>query len=194
MQVGDNEGALESALLGCAATSVKLYRKTFKRDNERFREFIKSNIDIITDHTFVLSIGTGATLRLEYEHSNLKPTSENLRTLEEILYHIRNQQIHESTFPDNIQLADDLSFGCGPPLVLPKTVISGLIAALLISPANSKEYLPHSYTASLNGSTIVLNDYWGKRQEYLAWFERARSKGGGCAIVASGGTITMKKA
>jgi hypothetical protein len=83
--------------------------------------------------------------------------------------------------------------GCGPPLLLPTAVIYGLLAAVLVSPANSSEYLPHSYTLTLNGSKIRLNDYWGKRAEYLQWFEQARSKGGGYAIKALGGSIVLRK-
>jgi hypothetical protein len=193
IKAGDKEGALESALLGCAATSVKLYRRTLKHDNKRFRAFIRSNIDIITDHTLVISLGTGASLKIEYDHPNLKPTQGDLRTLEEILYHIRNHQIHESSFPKNIQLIDATTMGAGPPLLLPTTVIYGLLAAILVSPANSAEYLPHSYTLTLNGNAIRLNDYWGKRKEYLEWFDRARAAGGGYAIKASSGTIVLKR-
>lgn len=193
MREGDKEGALECALLGCAATSATIYRRTLRHDNKRFREFIKSNIDIITDHTLVLSIETGANLRLEYDHTNLKATPEGVRSLEEILYHIRNHQVHQSSLPDNIQLTDDLSLSCGSPLLLPSTIIFGLIAAVLVSPVNSTEYLPPSYVLTLNGQTVRLNDYWGKRKEYLQWFELARSASGGYAIkVSSGGSVTMK--
>jgi hypothetical protein len=177
MSAGDKEGALECALLGCAATSTKIYRKILRHDNERFREFIKSNIDIITDHTLVLSVGTK--LRLEYDHPNLKPTPDGLRPLEEVLYHIRNHQVHESSLPDNIKFTDELLLSCGSPLVLPSTIIFGLAAAVLVAPINRNEYLPPSYTLTLNGRTVRLNDYWGKRKEYLDWFELAQSAGGG---------------
>jgi hypothetical protein len=174
----DYEGALESALLAAAAASTRTHRK-LKKDNERFKAFIRANQHIIYKHTFVIDIapGANATIRFGYTHPDLKPPGD-FHSLEEILYLIRNHKIHQSVLPCKIEVTPENRLG-GDPFAVPVSVIYGLLAAVIVQPENRLDYVPPSYMLILNGSTAVLNDYWGKEEKYLTWFEDAQMRGAG---------------
>jgi len=162
-EAGDQGQALIHNILAVAATSKRTHRKK-KEDKIAFLKFIKDNIGIIT--SFGLNVAQLGGLFFG--------GPDNKHSLEEILYDIRCHLIHELKLPEKVQFTENIIGGNGDPFLLPKNIILGLIAAVVVAPVNSLEYLPPQYIFTVNGKTIKINDYWGKKDEFLYWFESAR--------------------
>jgi hypothetical protein len=146
-----------------AATSKRIYRKK-KKDKEAFEAFVKDNIGVVT------SVG----LNVAQLGGLAIGSSGNSRSLEEILYDIRCHIVHELTLPDNLQFTENTIGGGDPYYLLPSHIIHGLLAAVVVAPVNRLEYTPPRYTFTVCGKTSRINDLWGKKVEFLDWFESAR--------------------
>jgi hypothetical protein len=160
---GDPGQALIHSILALAATSKRTHRKK-KEDKIAFLKFAKINIGIIT--SFGLNVAQLGGL--------IFGSPDNKLSLEDILYDIRCHLIHELTLPEKVQFTENLIGGNGDPFLLPKNIILGLIAAVVVAPVNSLEYLPPHYIFTVKGKTVKINDYWGKKDDFLCWFESAR--------------------
>jgi len=171
----DAESALEQALIAVDATANRSYKK-LKYNNERFRQFVHSNLDVVFR---VVSPGlrvNGGSLRFYYANPQMKDTPDGSRPIEEIIYQVRCQQIHESELPDNIQLTDGLTLGGKSPFLLPESLILGLVVAVVVAPVNRLIHIAPQYTLSRSGEIIRLNDYCGDKPKFLNWFDASSDK------------------
>jgi hypothetical protein len=73
-----------------------------------------------------------------------------------------------------IQFTDTLVIGSGGPVTSISSAFAvGLVFAVIVAQANRHGYLPPQYTITVNGKTAQMNDFWGKRNECMKWFEEA---------------------
>jgi hypothetical protein len=167
MAEGDSEQALIAVVIAAAATSKRIHQK--KKDKEAFQDFVKDNMGIITGFALPTSV---AGLLIPYDHPPLKPMTAS-RPLEEILYNIRCHLLHEAMLPENVQITDNV-IGGKDPILLPSSLITGLIAAVVVARVNRHEVLPPRYVFTAHGNIAVINDFWGKRQELQDWMDSVK--------------------
>ncbi len=112
MRRGDTRAALRSALIATAATSRKMFpnRKKIK-DGAAFTNFVRNNIDIIfcVATGGVLKFGCDATWSFLCDHPDLRnppQVPENAHTIEEILYKVRCDLLHNAEISPEIQFSD----------------------------------------------------------------------------------------
>ncbi len=172
---GDVEHAWQQAVIAVDATAKATLQHVYPRRNQnrkRFTEFIKQNIDVITRCSFGNVTVTGGILS-SCAHPELKPTP-GLHPIEDIIYQIRCDLLHEAAVSPTIQFTDELVIGSGGPVTKISSVfVLGLISAVIVAQANRLGHLPPQYMFNLNGKAAKINDFWGKRQECMKWFEEA---------------------
>jgi hypothetical protein len=119
---GDTRAALRSALIATAATSRKMFpnRKKLK-DGAAFQRFVHNNIDIIFHVASggAVRFGSDATWVFSCDHPELRnppETPENAHTVEEILYKVRCDLIHNAEISPEIQFSDKYLITTGNPL------------------------------------------------------------------------------
>ena len=131
-------------------------------DNRAFKDFVRDNIAVIT--AFGLNVGQVAGFRLESRQSPLKIFfttfaaiySTNLNCLQ--------------TF-DSPRTQSEVLIR----LLIPKPIVNGLIAAVVVAPVNSREYIPATYTFNWHDNSRVIMNSWGDKQGFLDWFEGGKA-------------------
>lgn len=172
MDADDPEGALYQISSAIDATAKKQFTKGGRAS---YKDFIHENFGLITDVAFagrrILN------LHLGYEHPEIKPDDKGLCSVEDVLYHaVRCGLFHEARLPTNLRFTTEGQIRVDEgSLVLPSALIYGLIAAIVVSPANSGERVSGTSVLNLGGSPLLLNCLWGKRHELL-WLLDVRQK------------------
>ncbi len=174
MAKGERATAIEQVMLAVAATSRKTYRKE-RSDRKRFVDFVNSNKDVVM-RTALPSL-ENCTIRLGCGHPELQrkvKSPDGCYAIEDILYQIRCDLIHEGEPPIDFQLVTELKIGGPDPFLVPESTIYGLLMAVVVAPVNSLEYLPPHYGLTVSNSTAKINDFWGQKQKFVDWFDAAR--------------------
>lgn len=170
---GDVEGAFVDACIALDATATKEYGEEGRGP---YKQFIRENLELITRATFGHTGITGA-LRIEFSHPRIKADADGLCGIEDILYHaVRCGLLHSTKLPDNIGFGPSgvLQVSRDGKLLLPQSIIDGLILAVVASPVNADERVPVGY--AMNGRD--LNELWGERDVVLAFLKKLQ--GGNC--------------
>ena len=161
---GDFEDAFIQASIAVASTSEKEYPKE-RFDNVKYKNFIRENIALITKVVGNVILRKG--ISLKYSHPKLKKSQDGTYTIEEILYHIvRCCLIHEGGLPPNLSITDENCFkaeGDKSPLVLPATLVFGMVVAVAVSPENAVETISPNYRIHIEGQDRSLSDLLGKK-------------------------------
>jgi hypothetical protein len=172
MVAGEAGQALLQSILAVAATSGRTY-PTIREDNRQFKAFIIDNMDVITLYTFGNVSLKGSNICLPFTHPSLSHKSNGLYPIQDIFYRIRNDLVHGLTPPINIRFTDKPELHGGNPAVLPLSLIDGLAAAVVVASANALERVPPEYTFKVRTRTAPVNDFWGRKPEFIHWFESA---------------------
>jgi len=167
MEASDSEGALFAICAPIEATAVKEFNK---KGRSSYKNFIHQNLGLITDIAFggrqILN------MNLAYNHPDLKKNSDGTYSFQDIIYHVvRCGHYHEAKIPDNLKFTQEglISVNDGN-LVLPSSLIYGLIIAVVVSPANSGENTNKNEILNLYNFPIPINKLWGKRKEFF-WLQ-----------------------
>ncbi len=142
---------------------------TDKENSLKYKSFLTNNIQII-----VYSM-TGTPLSgMAYSGAKFaeikKPKIADQISLEEIIYHlIRSNLAHDVTVSKKIEITENTFGNGGDRILIPKTIIEGLILAVILSPSNLKEttFMGFNIQYKIHKSKIYLNSLWGKRDEFL---------------------------
>jgi hypothetical protein len=167
-QAGDTEGALIPASIAVAATAAKEFPRKYDRDE--YKDFVSANLALITKVAF----GAGAitkSLRVKYDHPDLIPGDDGLCSIEQVLYHVvRCGLVHEATLPSTLRFKEGraITVEGGTVLVLPSTLVLGLVLAVVASPVNAGETLVSQFEVTLGDKTALINDLWGRREQLLS--------------------------
>lgn len=165
MEGGDPEGALFQI---CAAIDITAANEFGKPGRRSYKDLIHMNLALITDIAFggrrILNIG------LAYDHPKLKKGADGCVPIEDIFYHVvRCGLYHEAALPDDLRFTDEMQIRLEEQgvLVLPSTLIYGLITVVVVSPVNCDEVAPKEAMLNLGKFPIPINKLWGRREELL---------------------------
>ena len=159
MAQNDAEGALLPISSAVDATATKHFNC---RGRKSYKDFIYENLGLIT------KVGLGSSImniNLKYDHPNLKTGPNGLSTIQDILYHVvRCGLDHSAELPSTLKFVDENKLQVeNDLLVLPASLIYGLIVAVVVCPENTDQTIPDNYRLNLRGVQIKLNDLWGKK-------------------------------
>lgn len=161
MAQDDAEGALIPISIAIDATASKHFKC---QGRKCFKEFIHDNLGLITKVGFGPSI---LNINLKYDHPHLEPNPDGLCSIEDIFYHVvRCGLLHAGELPSTLKFVNEYKFQVEDGLlVLPSSLIYGLIAAVVVCPEKLDQTIPDNYALNIRGFEIKLNILWGKKQE-----------------------------
>lgn len=165
MQARDHHGALFAI---CAPIGATADKEGAAAGQHTYKSFVNSNLGLISCVAF------GGTkildLKLAYTHPQIRTKEPGICTIEDVLYHaIRCGLYHESKLPDNLDITDAQQLRVDDNrLVLPASLIYGLIIAVVVSPANASESSPEPAMLNLGRFSIPLSKLWDRRN-VLCW-------------------------
>ena len=165
MEARDAEGALFQICAPIESTAVREYGMS---GGKTYREFLHDNLGLIT------RVGLGVPI-LNYNigkftHPDIKPDAQGFCSVQQILYHaVRCGLYHEAKLPANLRFEfGGRQFNDNGTLIVPAELIYGLIAVVILSPANVGEQIEDRYGFLIGESTpLRANKMWGKRTEFL---------------------------
>jgi hypothetical protein len=163
----DTEQALHDI---CSAIDTTATKEAGKGGRRSYEEFIRDNFVLISRTAFGVE-GTIGKLRIAYNHPDITPDADGLCGIEEVVYHVvRCGLYHEASLPATLTFVQTNFIKCdrGSTLVLPANLVKGLIAAVVVSPANSGETIDPKYELTFDFVKISVNKLWGKRAEVNA--------------------------
>ena len=172
MDKNDPEGALFAI---CAAIESAAVKQFNKRGKESYKTFIHQNLDIITDIAFggkkILNIN------LKYDHPEVKKNEDGLCSIQDIFYHVvRCGLYHEAGIPTNLIFAQEIVIKVEDnKLILPSSLIYGLLVAVIISPVNKNEKTSRDEILNLHNFPIPINHLWGRYDEFF-WLKDLTSE------------------
>lgn len=163
MVASDSEGALFQI---CAAIEETAKREGRKRGRGGYKEFLSDNIPIIA------KIGIGpalAGIEIRCNHPELPKSSDGTYKIEDIVYHlVRCGLYHSASLPDGLHITDNrIGSDKEGNILIPKTIITGLIVAVVASPANKNECIKSNHYLSFEDKKYFLNDLWGEREKIM---------------------------
>ena len=170
LELLDANRYLEALTLTCAAVDATASRThaSVPTNNQRYKAFLESKMRIVTHFGFP---GIEASsLRIGCKNlPNIKTDGKGMAGIQDSLYHVvRCGLIHQCVtdeklkFVPNTQIGDD-----GTLFVLPKSIIAGLIFAVVATPENSDQNKESPDTISVAGSEIPLGSLWGTGEQIL---------------------------
>lgn len=162
MQQRDIVNSLIQISIAIDATAKKIYPKL--KTSKRCKFFLRDNQSFITRIAFGLLEIKGP-LIFAFDGQDGKT---HIKTLEEILYHlVRCSLIHEGDLPNEVEFTDSNSIGVtkGGKVLISTNLILALIMSVIVSNSNAREKLPTYYTASIGNRNLILNNFWGKKDE-----------------------------
>jgi len=166
MGVGDVESALIPTSIAVDATASQEYPA--EKNNVAYKRFISENLALITRIAFG-GVAITSAIWLQYDHPDLRPSADGLCSLEQIMYHVvRCGLLHDAKLAHDLQFVWDNTIRVDPEtnsLVLPASLIYGLLVAVVVSPANARETAKGSYRLEFCGCSIALDRLWGKKAE-----------------------------
>ena len=169
LQAGDAEEALYQISSAVEATAKAEYG-TGGRGN--YKNFIHDNFGLITKiafgHARILK------LRIGYSHPEIKSDADGTCSIEEVFYHaVRCGLAHETKLPHNLVFTDEQAIkpDKSGTLFLPKSLVMGLIVAVVVSPANAGEKADKPCGIQYIGLNIPVEKMWGKRAELIRLHE-----------------------
>ncbi|MGB2809945.1 MAG: hypothetical protein WBC22_19550 [Sedimentisphaerales bacterium] len=171
MNIGDAEAALIPASIAVDATAQKEYPDL--NTGEAYKQFLHKNLELITRVAFGGNKAITNSFRINYKHPKIKADKDGLCSIEQVWYHVvRCGLLHGGCLPSSlkfiwktmIKVDDDL-------LVLPATLVYGLMFAVIASPVNINETAPHNWGITCGENRALLNDLWGKKDRLLKLFD-----------------------
>lgn len=171
MEASDPEGALFAICAALEATAVKEFGQ---RGRSSYKEFISQNMGLISD----IALGRRIRgLQLEFDHPEMKKNADGVYPVEEIFYHaVRCGLYHEAGLPSNLQFTNEYRIRCNHgALVLPASLVYGLIVAVVVAPVNAGESALKPSVLNMGQFPIPISKLWGRRAELL-WLLEAEAE------------------
>jgi len=173
VSAGDAEGALFHV---CAAIEATAHREGRGRGRAAYKAFLSDNVGIITGVT----LGTYLSgLKVEFSHPELHRSKSEIAAgppgIEEFVYCLMRCSLYHTTELSSALRLTSNKIGTDSEgyLLLPRSLVIGLIVAVVVSPANADEQIESSYSVGFLGNPYVVNDLWGQREAVVALFQEA---------------------
>lgn len=174
MERGDPEGALFQICAAIETTATKEYGREGRKS---YKSFVHDNLALITRVSFGgLSI---LNLNLRFSHPRITTTPDGLVPLQEILYHaVRCGLYHDSRLPDDLAFSGEgqIRIEEDGKVVLPPSLIYGLIVAVVTSPSNEHEQSHKQHMLKIRQLQIPLETLWGQRKEIARLLDAVNEK------------------
>ena len=167
----DYESALIAASIAVDATAKRERRNL--SNNKAYKAFIKSNMAIITRFSTGFLTVHGD-FRMKWANPDMRPDADGYIHLEQILYHaVRCGLVHEAELPPTLIVTEENRIGVNEAgqMVLPSTIVVGLLVAVIASPRNKNCDSMMQWTVDWGEDPIVVTDYWGKKLKLLKEME-----------------------
>jgi len=163
MVAGDAEGALIPVSIAIDATAQKEYPKC--ETGDAYKIFLHKNLKLITKSSF--GGVTIENIRIKYNHPKIKVDNDGTCSVEQILYHaVRCGLLHKANLPLNLKFTNEGMIKVeNDLLILPASLVYGLITAVVSSPVNCKESIPLNYGMNIRNHSVPLNELWGKGEK-----------------------------
>ena len=161
MAQNDPEGALLPLSSAVDATATKLFSR---RGRKSYKDFIHQNLALITKVGFGPSV---LNINVKYSHPDLETDQAGLCTIQDVLYHVvRCGLAHAAELPPTLRFVDESRFEIdNDVLSLPGSLVYGLLAAVVVCPANTDQAIADNYGLDVRGFQVPLNRLWGKKTE-----------------------------
>jgi hypothetical protein len=172
MNAGDPESALFQICSVLEATATQFYGK---KGRGSYKDFIHDNLDLITR----IALGPRIlNINLAYDlNKNLPPgekpvpsNADGTFPIQAIFYHaVRCSLYHGAKLPADLIFNDKRLIEVqSDKLILPSSLVSGLIYSVVACPINAAERIADTYGVDIGGWKIPVNSLWGKRAELVA--------------------------
>lgn len=163
-------GNVEQALINVSIAIDATAQRQFGghgNTGHKYKDFLHANMDIITKVGFGVPI---LNLNLAYDHPDLKKEANGCCTFQSILYHVvRCGLLHAGTIPQTLIFQEErlIEANGGGKLVLPTSIVYGLLTSVVVAPTNAKEKSPRPVFLNLPCLRIPIEMAWGKKTELL---------------------------
>jgi hypothetical protein len=156
-------GALESAFVStCAAIDETLKKSLAQTDvsSGDYREFIKRHWRLLTFTGLPRALPLS--LKVEFGLTRLVHGFQ-LRNAEEAVFHIIRQTAVVGHLPAQFKFHQGFAFEMeGDKILVPATLIRGLIGIVIFQPANKGESVPDNYWINISDFKMFVSEFWGR--------------------------------
>lgn len=154
-----NGGALEAAFVPMSAAIGETAKKTFETEN--YQKFIKENWHLIS--FMALPRALPLPLNVPFGVKRIVPTFNSQHGAEEIiLYAVRQTQATgrmPAGFGFNISDTFEIKQN---KLLLPRSLLAGLLGVVIVQPANKNETIPDEYWMNIADFKMFISELWGR--------------------------------
>lgn len=156
-------GATEQACAAaCAAIAVTL-QKSLETENLTsgdYQNFIKQNWQLLT--FMGLPRALPLPLAVEFGLSRLFH-GFNLKTAEEAILHLVRQSVASGRTPVQFKFYRGGEFAIqGQQILVPITLISGLVAVVILQSVNRDQSVPDKYWINISDFKMFVSEFWGR--------------------------------
>jgi hypothetical protein len=162
MEKGEIELALTAACIALDVTSQR-YAGAPKSGRAHFKKFVQDHLWLVTYVGFPGLMAS--TVRVPFIHPDVKPDAAGTVGIEDIIYHvIRCSLVHSDEKATRIVWNDHIALGldANGDLVLSKSLVWGILAALITCKVNAEEELPHYYWLRIADFKMFISELWGR--------------------------------
>jgi hypothetical protein len=160
---GRYDVALALACAAIDATATKSIGDFSVHNAERFKTFLENNMRIITSFGFPGIVAGGIRIRCR-SVPDLRTDSDGYVSIADIIYHIvRCGLIHECLIDQRIGFVQETYIGdFDRTFRIPRSVIFGLLMAVILSTSNADQVFDRPYSESIGGVVMDLQSLWGR--------------------------------
>ncbi len=157
-------GLLEKAFVAaCSALSETIINSTGKSelsDND-LKVFVKSNWHLIA--FMGLPRALPLPMSLAFELKRVVPQFNVHHGAEEIIVLIIRQTLAAARLPAEFAFGSDGSFEVkNNKLLLPNSLIGGLLGVIIVQPVNKNETIPDQYWINISDFKMFVSEFWGR--------------------------------
>lgn len=170
-RLGKKDVALALACSAIDGTAKKLYPLE-KRNNERYKNFLKSHMRIIIVFGFPGILASSMRIKCR-NIPDIKTDENGFIGIEDIIYHvIRCGLIHQCEIDDKLLLVPETSVGdFGNSFKIPENIIWGLILSAVLCEENWNERIEEKIYLSIGGKDYPVNELWGRKSSIMQLFD-----------------------
>ncbi|MYM36588.1 hypothetical protein GTP38_19855 [Duganella sp. FT94W] len=162
MGKGEVELALTAACIALDITS-KRHVGASKSKSDHFKKFVQDHLWLITYVGFPGLMAS--TVRVPFSHPNVTSDAAGAVGIEDIIYHvIRCSLVHSDEHANRIVWNDHIALGLNSEgdLILHRSLVWGILAAIITNKSNAKEEIPSSYWLSIADFKMFISELWGR--------------------------------
>ena len=162
MRDGDPLGALNDICGSVEATCALVYGKGGRQN---YKRFVHENLPFITHFAFG---GVGCeNINVPFSHRDVPQRPDGLCSVQEVIYHVvRCGLYHKADLPSNLRFGDEFECRLDGTLVLPKSLVAGLILAVVVNPVHAGMTTRSEVSLTIDQlCSLPIDKLWGRASE-----------------------------